>query len=152
MADPLKPPSFVRDLHNYDAALRLRWGVHQAVWIIERKMEPRHKRYLAEQPNPFKNPRGLDLAEGWRQGYVHVMNVHPDLLSWATVVPHLANADLWRHGSTEAMNRACDEAEAAEERAADQQVDDYVSSAARDAADRFAWLGKRRISVPEDVA
>ena len=116
----MRPPEgFAADLRAYDGLLRCRWGVHTGLWQIERRMRERSPAWLAEKPSPWKSKRGLDLWEGWKEGYVHVLSVHPDLLTWRLVVEELAQADFHRRGGLEAMNRMLDEAEEAWDRSTD---------------------------------
>lgn len=148
MIAPLPPSGFVADMRSYDPALRCRFGTRLGLWIIERKLPERHKQLLAEKPNPHKSSRGLDLWDGWREGYIHVMNVHPDLLSWTLVVEELRKADIQALGGIEALNRALDADEEAWERDTDQTIKNFTQGAASDTWDRLAWLDGRRVTVP----
>jgi hypothetical protein len=148
---PAPPKTFTDELTRRDPDLRVRWGVHQAVWIIERKMPPRHKQLLAERPTPWKSPRGLDLADGWREGYVHVLTVQKDLLHWALVAPRLDEFDTWKQGGFDAISRQLDEIEAKAEEAADRRIETWANDASSEAYDSLAWSGKRRVDVPVEI-
>lgn len=145
------PAGFVQDLRGYDPLLRVRWGEHSARWFIERKLRERSPQWLREKPSPWKSQRGLDLWDGWREGYVHVLTVHRDLLTWALVVPHLAAADLQVRGGIDAMNQALDDAEAAWERETDRTIENFQEAAGKEAFDRLKWLTGQRVAVPEAV-
>jgi hypothetical protein len=143
----MTPPSdFVAKLERFDASLRLRWGSRTQLWIVERKMPPRHKQLLSERPSPWKSERGLDLYDGWRDGYVHVISVHPTMLD-ERVFDALREADTWRQGGMEALAQKLDDLDAAEEAQTDRAVKNFVESAASEAYDRLKWLQKERVAV-----
>lgn len=142
------PKEFVSALRAFDPALRIRWAHRMEVWIIERKMEPRHKQLVAERPNPFKSARGWDLYDGWKEGYVHVLSVHPTLLDHR-VFATLAEADAWRQGGMAKMAAQLDAADEAVERAEDRERLNVNEALSRDAYDRIAWLEGRRVAVTE---
>ena len=144
------PREVVAALQRYDPDLRLRWGVRTALWIIERRMPERHKDLLAERPNPWKSPKGFDLYDGWKEGYVHVLSVHPSLLD-ARVFDALREADAWRQGGFEGLNRKLNDAEAQWEAEKDRAIQNWNEGAAREAHDRLAWLQGRRVPVPDQV-
>jgi hypothetical protein len=142
------PADLVRELKAYDAELRLRWGVHQKLFVIERKMPPRHKQLLAERPNPWQSPKGLDLWDGWKDGYVHVLSVHPDLVqNTPLVMQEVAKGDLWRAGGTAAINRRLDAIREQEEREADRAVAHFTEAAAKEVYEDLAWASGRRVAV-----
>jgi hypothetical protein len=141
------PREFVSALRQFDPELRIRWGVRTLLWYIERKMPERHKQLLAERPNPWKSLRGLDLYDGWKEGYCHVLSVHPTLLDHR-VFGVLAAADSYRQGGFEGINRQLDEIEAKWEAETDRKIENWTEDAAKDAADRMPWLQGRRIVVP----
>lgn len=148
MIAPVPSPGFVADLRAYDPQLRVRWGHRMALWIIERKLPERHKQLLAEKATPWKSSRGLDLWDGWKEGYVHVMNVHPDLLAWTLVGTELRKADFQALGGVAALNRALDADEDAWERETDRAIANYTQAGASEMFDRLAWLDGRRVAVP----
>lgn len=137
---PARPRDTVEALRRYDPRLRLRWAVRTHVWFIERQMPPRSRAYLSEKPNPFRSPKGLDLFDSWREGYVHVMTVHPDLVgNLPLVLRHLAEADSYRQGSFDALNRRLDEAELGWRAKGDSAVATFVEQATSEAFDRLRW-------------
>jgi hypothetical protein len=149
------PAELVRELKAYDPELRVRWGVHQRLWIVERQMPPRHKQLLAERPNPWQSPKGLDLWDGWKEGYVHVLSVHPDLIrNTPLVMGEVAKGDMWRAGGQAAVNRRLDDLAAQEEREADRAVAHYTEAAAKETYDDLAWATGRRVamSTPDPLA
>src|SRR3989304_5300892 len=142
LADPTPPAALTEALRRYDADLRVRWGRHRAIWLIERKLPPRHRTLLGERPSPWKSARGRDLYEGWREGYVHILSVHPDLIqNTPRILDELASADLWRQGGIEAINRRLDEVAEQEQRDVNQMIQDRAHVVAYDSVDRLAWLG-----------
>lgn len=154
------PPEFVRDLTAYDATLRCRWAprwptertdTHDGVglWVIEKslKNEPRLLAFLAGRPNPWKSPRGFDLYDGWKDGYDHVMSVHPDLLHWSIVQPRLAEFDKHRMDGWKDLNRRLDEIAEQEEAAADRQIANWSEAAASEAFNRLQWLQGNRVAL-----
>ena len=145
-------PSFVKDLTSYDPLLRVRWAKHSEVWFIERKLQVRNPAWLAERPlNPFGHgPRKKDLYEGWRQGYVHVLSVHPTLLHWQTVAPALASTDRELAGSWKNLADRMDAADAKLEAEREQTMKNWSESAAKDAADALQWGFGHRIATPVD--
>lgn len=145
---PAPPHELVRELLAYDPLLRVRWGVHQHLWTIERKLPERHRQLLTEKPNPWKSPRGLDLYEGWRQGYVHVLNVHPSLIdNVPLVLGEILRADIWRTGGIEAVLRELDAADEAEEAAFEKELANWSEAATSDAYDRYQWLEGHRVAM-----
>jgi hypothetical protein len=134
-------PSFVRDLTAYDPRLRCRWARHAETWFIERKLEARNPAWRAERPlNPFgTSKRKKDLWEGWREGYVHVLSVHPSLLHWRTVAPALAESDREQAGSWQALADQMDAADAAMDAARERTLTNWSEAASKDAADHLYW-------------
>jgi len=144
-------PGFLKDLRAYDPCLRVRWGRHTQRWLIERKLAPRNPQFLAETPNPWGSPRGLDLYEGFKEGYVHVMSVHPDLLAWRLVAPELARCDAERAGGFEALNAELDAAEERWQAAIDRERRNFCEAAAKESYEDLTWAQGRRIAVKETV-
>ena len=145
-------PSFVRELTAYDPLLRCRWAPHMQTWIIERKMAPRNPAWLAERPlNPFgTGKRAKDLWAGWKEGYVHVLSVHPSLLAWSIVAPALATSDREQAGSWEALNRRMAEVDEAHDAQVERAVTTWSKQAAGEAADRIMWLDGHRQAMPHE--
>ena len=145
-------PSFVRDLHAYDAKLRVRWARHSAMWFIERRMEVRNPAWLAERPlNPFGvGKRKKDLWEGWREGYVHVLSVHPSLLNWQTVAPALASTDREQAGSWQALGDKMDAVDASLDAQRERTVANWSEAAAKDGADALLWNFGHTLATPTD--
>src|SRR6185436_10437551 len=108
-------------------------AVHSARWFIERQLPRRNPQWLKEMPSPWKSQKGLDLWDGWREGYVHVLTVERDLLSWNLVAAALHAA------------------EAAWEAKQDPEIANWQEGAAKEAHDRLAWMQGRRVAVPETV-
>lgn len=140
VVNPMPPRETVAALRQYDPRLRLRWAVRTQTWFIECPMPPRSRAYLGEKPNPFHSPKGLDLFDSWREGYLHVMTVHPDLVqNVPLVLRHIAEADSYRHGSFEALNRRLDEAEMAWRAEGDAAAAHFVEQATSEAFERLRW-------------
>lgn len=150
MTNPTPPREFVSALRTFDASLRIRWGARTSLWIIERAMPPRHKQLLAERPNPWHSARGLDLYDGWREGYLHVMSVHPSLLDHR-VFAELRRCDIWAQGGLARLTDRLDAIEEAEEKAADREIHNFNEAAAKEMHDRLAWLQGRRVAVGDTV-
>ena len=134
------PHGFVRHLQAYDPRLRVRWAVRTTRWVIERQMPERSRAWLTERPSPYKSPRGLDLWDGWRAGYIHVMGVDPEMLVWELVEPALAEADTQVQGGFAALNAKLDALEAEREAAADKTIDNWAEAGSHESCDRLAWL------------
>ena len=141
------PREFVSALRTFDPELRIRWAVRTSQWYIERKLPERHRQLLSERPNPWKSLRGFDLYDGWKEGWVHVLSVHPSLLDHR-VFQVLADADSYRQGGFEGINRQLDEAVAKWEAETDREIQNWNESAAKEAAERMPWLQGRRVVVP----
>lgn len=136
-------PVFVDQLRLFDPLLRVRWGVRTNLWIIERKMPEQHKQLLSERPSPWKSPRGLDLYDGWKEGYVHVLSVHPTMLD-TRVFDVLREHDSWHVGGMEKLSQAFDAIQACEEAQADRAIATWNESASREMHDLLQWgLGNR---------
>ena len=145
------PPAFVAALRRFDPSLRVSWARHQACWFIAKKMAPRHRQYLAERPTSWRGPRGLDLWESWKDGYVHVLSVPVDQVNDPAVFDVLADSDAWRVGGMEGINRQLDALDEAKERAAEKKVDDWAQDATRESYERLMWLNGHRQRVPDDL-
>ena len=154
MSTPNPDPSFVRDLAAYDPALRVRWARHAEMWFIERKMALRNPAWLAERPlNPFGvGKRKKDLWEGWRDGYVHVLSVHPTLLNWQTVAPALASTDRELAGSWEALNQQMEAVDARLEAERERTVANWSAERASDAADHLFWQEGHTVATPHEAS
>ena len=139
------PLEFVEALKRYDPALRVRWGVHRSLYMIEERMPERHHRLLAARPNPWKGKRGLDLFDGWTAGYLHVLDVPPDRLVWNLVVPTLDFASIVAKRRLADMAAQMDAIAAEEEAAQERATQAWNEAAASEAYDRLAWLEGRRV-------
>lgn len=147
---PTKPYELVRALQAYDPSLRLRWGTHSELWMIEKELPARHIQLLREHSNPTKSKRGRDIHEGLKAGYVNVLNVHPSLAdNVSLVMARVTEADTWRQGGLAALNRKLDELDAEWERAGDRTIDNYNEAAASDMHDRIQWLSGNRVAVTD---
>lgn len=154
---PTPPASLVKDLQNYDAALRLRWCRHRKVWAIERKLPKRHPALEQERPyEDTKAPARRDMLEGIREGYVPVLFVRPDpeVFNWMVIREALRHRDMHAWGSWEALNRRLDELALEEEREVDRMVDNFCETGAKDLHDRIQWDGGNRVSIynPDPLA
>lgn len=142
------PESFVHDLRLYDDKLRVRWAIHTKKWLIERKLETRNPQYQGERPlSASRSPLARDLYDGWVDGYLHVLTVPQDLLHWRFVAPVLAQADAWRQGGMDTLNRQLEEADEAKEKAADKAIDHWAEGATSESFDRIKWLTGQRVAV-----
>jgi len=146
------PSSFVKDLAAYDPALRCRFGRHMQKWLIERKLEIRNPAWLAERPlNPFGHgARAKDLWAGWREGYVHVLTVPPDLLAWSIVAPHLAAVDREQAGGWQALIQRIEDADAVLEAQRERNVVNWAEATAGEAADVIMWREGHRLATPHE--
>lgn len=145
---PTPPAEIARALTAYSSSLRLRWGVRMQKWIIEKHVDDRVGQLLKTAPHPYKSARGHDLADGWRDGYDHVLTVAPELIgNVPLVMQHVADADLWRAGGREALNRRLEEQDEQAERAADKALAHFSTAAASEMYDRLAWGDGRRVAV-----
>ena len=140
------PEAFVAKLRRFDPQLRVRWGHRTNLWIIERKMPERHIQLVRERPNPFHSPRGLDIYDGWKDGYVHVLSVHRTLLD-DRVFETLRECDIWAQGGIERMNAKLDDIQAQEQAEGDQVVRAFNESASREAHDQLQWSLGNRVAV-----
>ncbi len=144
------PVGLVTALRAYDADLRVRWASRSQTWFIERKCDPRVGHELKVRPTPYRSAKGLDRAEAWPE-FDHILTVPTsDAENVPYVMDALADADAWRQGGWKTVNRKLDEREEARRKDADRDIDNYMQAAARDAADRAAWLDGRRVSLADD--
>jgi len=150
----MRPPAdFVRQLHDYDPELRVRWAKHCACWFIEVKARERQPSFLLERPNPLgKSARAKDLWLSWIDGYLHVVSVHPTLLRWERVYPVLDSVRLADQRKKDELNRILDEVDAEWERETTRQRRDLAEVGASELYDAFAWSFKRRVAtyIPPD--
>ena len=143
---PTPPAGLVRDLQAYDASLRLRWGRHQNVWMLEKKLSVRLEG-THDAPNPLGTSQTQrDLYEGAKDGWVHILSIPPTLLTSAVVLKWLHENDLHVQGSFDAINRRLEAMQEAEERARDRELDLFVEIGSREIHDTAAWLDGRRVS------
>ena len=65
---PLPPPGLVKDLRGYDPTLRLRFGRHRKLWMVEKALPVRHPSLAQERPNPLgHSPAAKDVFDAmWR--------------------------------------------------------------------------------------
>jgi len=142
------PDGFVSDLTRFDTDLRCRWGPHTSQWFIEIKCKARMPDYLGERPNPLgHSARARDLWEGWLEGYLHVLSVPRDLLSWDLVAPYLKAYRVQSHQDAQRLADRLDEIDAQWEKSIDRQTDTLAEAFGHDLYDQFAWDQKRRIST-----
>lgn len=147
------PDGFVSDLRRYDSALRVRWGAASKKWLIERYLRPMHPQVWQEMPPEHsRKPLFADAWDGWREGYVTVLTVAPDLLHWNLVVQALAENDMGRLGGKDALLRKIEAAEAEWESAQQREIDTFVEAGTSESVERMAWLTGRRVAVPEQVS
>ncbi len=140
------PREFVSALRAFDPELRIRWAVRTSVWYVERRLPERHRQLLSERQNPWGSQRGFDLYDGWKDGWVHVLSVHPTLLDHR-VFEALAAADSHRQGGFEGINRQLDEIDAQWEKDTDREIQNFNESAAREAHDVLQWRLGNRVAV-----
>lgn len=140
------PLEFISQLRRYDSLLRVRWGQRTKMWIIERKMPERDRTLLSERPSPWKSARGLDLYDGWKDGYVHVLNVHQNMLD-NRVFDVLAECDAWRQGGMRKLSEKIDEIQALDEAIEDRAIATWNEAAAREAHDMLQWRQGNRIAM-----
>ena len=145
---PAPPENVTAALARYDPLLRLRWGLRSELWVIERKMPRRHPDFVKSMPSPWKSGKGLDIWDGWKEEYLHVMFVHPSLIhNVPLVLKVLSMTDIWLAGGTEELNRKLDEAEAKVEASVDREVENSIEALASDGADMLQWRLGNRIAV-----
>lgn len=154
MIPPRPPDGLVDNLRRFDPALRLRWGRHQELWLIEVKLPPRAPQLHAERPSPIgRTPHALDWWEGWKDGYLYVTQMrHPIEYPWDFIAAHLKHLSLQADHAKDALLDRLDAAEAAEEAAADRAWQVNNEAAAKQLYDDFAWDQGRRVSLNEPGA
>ena len=149
---PSPPENTVSELERYDPLLRLRWGIHSELWVIERKMPRRHPDFVKSMPSPWKSVKGLDIWDGWKDGYLHVMFAHPSLIqNHQLILQALAGADIWRVGGREELNRKLDEAEIKVEASVDRNIDNYIEAAVSESYDMLQWRLGNRFAMTEPI-
>src|SRR5436190_127338 len=152
MDSPTPPSEFVDDLHRYDRTLRVRWATHTKKWFVEKRMQRRSPQLVSEKPSEARSGLTKDLWEGWKDGYVHVLTIPTEMLHWNLIVEALANADAWRQGGMEALNRQLDAENEKWERATDRNIENFTEAATDDAFERLQWLQGNRISTIQTSA
>lgn len=146
---PTPDPGLVANLRRLDPDLRLRWGRHQALWLIELKAREREPAWLAERPNPMgSTPRAMDTWEGWKDGYMYVTRLaHPITYPWAFIAEHLTHLSLEAHRAKDALLERLEAAEAEDEARAKRAWDVVNEAGAKEIYDRLAWDQGRRVSL-----
>jgi hypothetical protein len=142
--------SLVTELHAYDSRLRIRWAKHVEKFFIERKMEVRNPELAADRVTPPADDAPairLDLWDGWREGYLHILTVPREMAHWRFIAPELARMDSWRQGGFKAINESLDQDAVAWDRATDKRIEDWAHAASLDAADHAGWFEGRTVSL-----
>jgi hypothetical protein len=143
------PADLVRQLHDFDSTLRIRWATFSARWLIEVKAAPRQPSWITEQPNPQRNDKQRDIYQGWLDGYLPVSFVAPECLRWEQIAPHLRDLVVIGRKNAE---RLADRLEALDEED-EAKVDKHISAVALDGAkemyDRMSWADGRTLSMYE---
>lgn len=86
------PDHIIKDLHDYDPLIRLRWGRAEGLVRVERRL----RRTPAYVP-PVSN---YDDHCMFRDGYALVLKFPPLESNWPLVLPTLAQTDLQRLGGS----------------------------------------------------
>ena len=145
------PADLVADLKQFDPTLRIRWGGYTQMWFIERQMPSLHIQYLREKPNPYKSPRGLDVYAGWKEGFLHVLTVAPELITNKPLIfETLRSCDSWRVGGMEKLSQELDRIHVHEEGQVDRAIETWNQSASREMHDQLQWRLGNRISMRPD--
>jgi hypothetical protein len=147
---PSPPDGLVENLRRLDPQLRLRWGQHQAKWIIEvRARGERQPQWQQERPSPIgTSPRALDWWSGWKDGWLFVTALaHPIAYPWEFIAAHLKHLSLEAHLAKDALVERLDAAEREEEAAAKRKWATGNEAAAKTLYDDFAWEQGRRVSL-----
>lgn len=147
----IAPRVFRKLLKNYDPALRVRWAVRTAQWFIEVKLPERSRQLLSERPNPWNSPHGWDRYDGWREGYLHVLDVPPDKLEWSVVAPSLDFASIVATARITDITDQIERIEAEQEAAADRDIKTWAEDASSQAWDDLKWAWKQRVNVPVEI-
>lgn len=148
LVNPVAPPEVVIALKRVDHLLRLRWCHRKCLWAIERKCPDRFPGWVKERPSPYKSARGLDIWDGWKDGYMFVMFVHPELLGRPVMWEMLHACDAHAQNGMKEISRHLDEEQAKKEAAADKGIDDWAQAASRESHDRIQWLMGNRFATP----
>ena len=146
---PSPPDGLVEHLRRLDPQLRLRWGRHQAKWLVEIKAREREPAYLAERPSPIgTTPRALDWWEGWKDGYVYVTALaHPIRFPWPFIAHHLKHLSLEAHQAKDRLIERLDAAEAEQEASKKREWNTINEAGAKELYEAFAWEQGRRVSL-----
>ncbi len=146
---PIPPLGLVAALARFDKDLRIRWGTHQKLWLIEVKAKERQPGWLAEKPSAFgTTPRALDAWAGWREGYCFVTQLaHPITYPWEFLAAHLTHLSLEAHQAKDALIARLDEVERQQEAATQREWDLVNEAGAKELYDRLCWTQGREIST-----
>jgi hypothetical protein len=153
---PSPPDGLVENLRRLDPDLRLRWGRHQAKWIIEVKVQERLPQREQERPSPVgTSPRALDWWEGWTAippGLYVTALPQPCPFPWDFIAAHLKHLSLEAHQAKDRLIERLDAAEREEEMAAKRKWAVGNEAAAKTLYDDFAWEQGRRVSLNQPGA
>lgn len=137
-------PRFVRKLRAYDPDLRVRWSPSRECWMIERKIRRTRPCAYVDSPDPDVRHRAVE-------GYIHVGNVHPQMLDERVLLTLWQN-DMWRQGGAKEVNRVLDDFYEAKEARDDKTQREDLKHVAGEMWDYIAWRRKGKVAVPEKVA
>lgn len=130
----MNPPAwFVKELHEFDSDLRLRWSVRLELWQIERKV----RRSL--HPGTIKNDGYHDDYIRAQDGYLLVASVPPHGLG-RRVFEVLKASDLWSNGGWAKVADKLEAFEEQEEKARDKSFSDDIQAMSKELYD---WLAVR---------
>lgn len=124
---------FQHELHKLDPMLRCRLAYERSHYIIERKCE----RGSACGTKPDM-ARGYDRWIGDRDGYVYVMAVMPQMLSYL-VLEHLRNTDMWTQGGAEKVANELDAQDMQRDVDIDRQQSSYLIDRGKEIYDKHMW-------------
>jgi len=144
----LKPPAdFVRQLHDEDPTLRVRWAKFTAKWFIEVKCGEQQPSWVKERPSPLgKNARAKDLWQSWQDGYLHVLSVNHHDLKWEIVGPVIRELRLAAHGAADAVNARLDALNEEFDKKSDRMRDNLNDIGISEIYERSCWDQGRRVS------
>lgn len=91
------PDRFVKELHEYDPLLRIRWGRKEGVVRVERKVV----RGLSVDPSTASE---FDDGEAIRDGYVLVFKFPPLEHNYYCILPTLEHGNIPKRGGAERVD------------------------------------------------
>lgn len=126
---PTVPEWFLRELHQFDADLRVRWSPRRELWQLERRVT------RSLHPGTIRNDGWHDDYIRAQDGFILVAEIPPRQFH-RTIFDKLRASDLWSNGGWE---KVADEIEALEQAEEDKKWANFSDDIAYRSKEIYEW-------------